>query len=200
MFLLLATLACSDKDSDTPADSAAETDADTDADTDTDTDSDADGDSDADADADADADTDSDTDADTSKLRVGYWDLTIVAATTNTCGFSTEPGEVIGMVVELSDQGDTVVDGSVVIVYEGSDLRGNSEASISEEGVDCATTITTSASGVMTDWMTLERWGRHDVLSSEGTECDEAPGGADGCEVDMTFTGAWSSDETPEPE
>jgi len=193
MFLLLAILACGDKDDATSDSSGGDADTDTDADTDSDTD--------ADADSDTDADTDADSDADTSKLKAGYWELTLVSAAQNTCDFPDDPGEVMGMVVETTDQGDTLVDGSLVLIYEGSDLFGSGEATFTPKDVDCTVTIATTASGEMTDWENLARWGRHDIFSSQGTECEgAAPGGDDGCEVDMTFTGVWSADEPPSPE
>lgn len=192
MFLLLAWLSCGDKDAPSNADGG-------DADTDTDADTDSDTDADADSDTDADADTDSDTDADTSKLRPGYWEATIVSVAANTCGFEAEPGGTLGMLVETSDQGDTLIDG-MVVQYSGSDLFGGGEQTLTSKELDCTTTVVTNASGEWSDWMTLTRWGRHDTFESEGAECDEAPGGAEGCEADLTFTAVWSSEDLPEGE
>jgi hypothetical protein len=62
--LLIATLACGDKEGASAEEGDADADGDSDADTDADSDADADADSDADADGDSDADTDADTDTD----------------------------------------------------------------------------------------------------------------------------------------
>ena len=176
MILLLTMLACGDKDPATPDSGEADTDTDTDADTDTDTD----------------ADTDP-------TLRDGFWNSTIVSVDANTCDFAGETGDVLGMFVETTDDGDTSIDG-IVITYEGSDIVGSGEQTMGNKEVDCLTTVTTSASGEVADSETLTRWGRHDIMVSEGTECDGAPGGTDGCEVDMTFSAIWSSEDPPEPE
>ena len=194
MWTLALILACGEKDAATD-DSTPESDTDTDTDADTDTDTD------ADADADADTDSDTDTDYDPDKLRPGFWEIVYKGSIQDTCGMNLEVGTVQLMKVDTTDQGDTLVDDTIVLNYDGEgSFFGGGSSEFADPDSDCTISLTSTVSGEFSDAMTLTRWGRHDEFSYSGSECSGQPGGGEDCETDFYFDGTWYGHEPPEPD